>query len=97
MKVFGYFLAHRPFIYILKTVIITSMSSIFQQYLITFGWAITGAISMGVSLGIVVKIFSWITPIQEWKEIEKGNLAMGMILASVVLGSALVIGLTVMP
>lgn len=72
------------------------MSYIFQQYLITFGWAITGALSMGISLGIVVKIFSWITPIEEWKEIEKGNVAMGIILAAVVIGAALVIGLTVM-
>lgn len=51
---------------------------------------------MGISLGIVVKIFSWITPIEEWKEIEKGNVAMGIILAAVVIGAALVIGLTVM-
>lgn len=72
------------------------MSHIFQQYLITFGWALTGALSMGISLGIVVKLFSYITPVDEWKEIEKGNLAMGIILAAVVFGAALVIGLTVM-
>lgn len=69
---------------------------IFYQYLITFGWAITGAISMAVSLGLLLKIFSVLTPINEWEEIKKGNLGVSIILASVVLGSALVIGLVVM-
>lgn len=73
------------------------MGDIFIQYLITFGWAITGAISMAVSLGILVKIFSKITPINEWEEIKNGNKAVGIIMAAVILGTALVIGLTVMP
>ncbi len=69
---------------------------IFTQYFITFGWAITGAISMAVSLGLLVKIFSFITPIDEWDEIRKGNMAVAVVLAAVVLGTALVIGLTLM-
>ena len=69
---------------------------ILLQYLITFGWALTGAISMALSLSILLKIFSWITPIDEWKEIEKGNVSMAIILAAVIIGTALVIGLTVM-
>lgn len=73
------------------------MSHILQQYLITFGWALTGAVSMGISLSIVIKVFDWISPVNEWKEIEKGNMSMAVILAAVVLGSAFVIGLTVMP
>ena len=47
------------------------MLYILQHYLITFGWALTGAISMAVSLGVLVKIFSKITPINEWEEIKK--------------------------
>ena len=73
-----------------------NMPEIFTQYLITFGWAITGAISMAVALGIVVKIFSFITPIDEWEELRKGNMAVGLVMAAVVIGAALVIGLTVM-
>jgi uncharacterized membrane protein YjfL (UPF0719 family) len=69
---------------------------IFIQYLITFGWAITGAISMGVALSILVKIFSWISPVDDWQEIKNGNKAMAIVLASVILGGAIVIGLTVM-
>ena len=43
----------------------------FEQYLFTFGWALTGAISMAVALGILVRVFSWITPINEWEEIKR--------------------------
>ncbi len=73
------------------------MSNILLQYLITFGWAITGAISMALSLSILVKIFAWISPIDEWEEIKKGNMSAAIVMASVILGAALVIGLTVMP
>jgi uncharacterized membrane protein YjfL (UPF0719 family) len=72
------------------------MLIILEQYLITFGWAITGAVSMAVALGISLKIYDWLTPINEWKEIEKGNMAMALVLSSVILGTALVVALTVM-
>jgi len=72
------------------------LNHLLLQYLITFGWALTGAISMALSLSILLKIFSWITPINEWKEIEKGNVSMAIVLAAVILGTALVIGLTLM-
>lgn len=68
-----------------------------HQYLISFGWAITGAVSMAVSLGILIKIFDWISPINEWEEIRKGNMAMAIVLAAIILGSALVIGLSILP
>ena len=52
---------------------------------------------MAVALSILVKIFSWITPINEWEEIKKGNMGVAVIIASIIIGTALVIGLTVMP
>ena len=67
-----------------------------SQFLITFGWALTAAISMGVSLSIVIKIFDWISPIDEWEEIKKGNMSMAVILAALIIGSSFVIGLTLM-
>lgn len=73
------------------------MLYILKQYIITAGWALTGAISMAIALGILVKVFSWITPINEWEEIKKGNIGIAIIMASIILGTALVIGLTVMP
>ena len=71
--------------------------TILQQYLITFGWALTGAISMAFALGILLVIFARITPIDEWEEIKKGNIGVAIILSAVIIGTALVIGLTVMP
>ena len=68
---------------------------IFNEYLITFGWAITGAVSMGIALGIGLKIYDWLTPLDEWEEVKKGNIGMAIILAAVILAFALVIGLTI--
>jgi uncharacterized membrane protein YjfL (UPF0719 family) len=67
---------------------------ILTQYLITVGWAITGAISMAISLGILLKIFSALTPIDEWEELKKGNMAVGITMASIIIGTALVIAFT---
>ncbi len=46
---------------------------------------------MAVSLGVLVKLFSFITPINEWEEIKKGNIGVAIIMAAVVLGGAFVI------
>lgn len=73
------------------------MLYILKQYLITFGWALTGAVSMAVALSILVKVFSSLTPIDEWEEIKKGNTGVAIIIAAIIIGTALVIGLTVMP
>ena len=40
---------------------------------------------------------SKITPINEWEEIKKGNMAVAVIMAAVIIGAAFVIGLTVLP
>lgn len=68
---------------------------IFREYLITFGWALTGAISMGISLGIGLKIYNFLTPINEWEEIKKGNMGAAIVISSVILAFAFVIGLTI--
>jgi uncharacterized membrane protein YjfL (UPF0719 family) len=73
------------------------METIIAQYLITIGWGITGGLSMSISLSILVWSFSKVTPIDEWEEIKKGNMAVALIIAAVILGGAFVIGQTVMP
>lgn len=72
------------------------MPDIITQYLITIGWAFTGAISMAIALGILVKVYSWITPINEWEEIKKGNIGAAITLAAAILGTSFVIALIVM-
>ncbi len=65
---------------------------IFREYLFTFGWAIVGAVSMAISLAMMLKVFNWLTPVDEWEEIRKGNVAVAIAVASVIIGAALVIG-----
>ncbi|MFA5730039.1 MAG: DUF350 domain-containing protein [Candidatus Paceibacterota bacterium] len=52
---------------------------------------------MALALSLLIKVFTWITPIDEWEEIKKNNIGVAIIIASVILGTALVIGLTIMP
>lgn len=65
--------------------------SIFIEYLITFSWAVAGGISMAIVLPIVLKIFTLINPVNEWEEIKKGNIGMAIIIASVIIATAIVI------
>lgn len=69
--------------------------TIFTQYIITFGWALTAAVSMAVATSIGLKIFALISPLNEWEEVRKGNLGMAVILAALIGGMALVVALTV--
>lgn len=67
------------------------------DYLKTFGWGVTGALTMAVSLWILLKVFTWLTPIDEWEEMKKGNLGVAIILAAVIIGFALVVASMVAP
>lgn len=69
------------------------MSTIFEAYLITFGWAITGSVSMGLGIIIAVKMFDLsTTKVDEWALIKDNNIAMAIILAAVILSVGYVIG-----
>lgn len=71
--------------------------NILLQYLVTLGWAITGALSIAVALGIVIKVFSALTPIDEWEELKNGNVAVAIVMAAVLFGGAIVIALAITP
>lgn len=61
-------------------------------YLQTIGWAVAGGVGMGLGLIICLKIFTVLTrDVDEWAEIKKNNLGMAIIMASVILGTSLVI------
>ncbi|WP_145281666.1 DUF350 domain-containing protein [Rosistilla oblonga] len=69
------------------------MHPIFEAYLITFGWAITGAISMGMAIIIAVRLFDLSTgSIDEWEELKKGNMAVAIVLSAVILAVGYVVG-----
>ena len=67
------------------------------DYLKTFGWGVVGAVTMAVSLWILLKVFTWLTPVDEWEELKKGNLGIAIIMAAVIMGFAIVVGFMVAP
>ena len=68
------------------------------QYLVTVGWAIAGAISMGIGLGVALRAFTALTPkLNEMEELRKGNLAVAIVLAAVILAMGIVVAVTVLP
>jgi uncharacterized membrane protein YjfL (UPF0719 family) len=62
----------------------------------TICWAIAGGIGMGLGLVVSLKVFTLLTrDVDEWGEVKKNNLGMSIILASVILGTSLVIMMSV--
>lgn len=74
------------------------MSEVLLHYLITFGWALTGSISMGVGIIVALKLFTLSTKdVDEWKLIRDGNMPMAIILSTIVLSLAIVIAASIRP
>lgn len=68
-----------------------------EEYIKTFFWGLTGAITMAVALPILLTVFNKFTPIDEWAEIKKGNMAVGVIIAALIIGFAIVMGFSIVP
>jgi uncharacterized membrane protein YjfL (UPF0719 family) len=63
-----------------------------QAYLITFGWAIVGSVSMAIGVLIALKIFTKATrDVDEWSLIKENNTAMAIILAALILAIGYVV------
>lgn len=74
------------------------MEEVFRAYAVTFGWAIVGSISMGIGIIIALKLFTLSTrKVDEWELIRQGNLAMAIILASIIVALGIVIASAVHP
>lgn len=74
------------------------LPGILSAYAITFGWAIIGSFSMGLGIIVAVKLFDLATPrLDEWDLIEKGNVAMAIVLAAIILAVGFVIASAVHP
>jgi uncharacterized membrane protein YjfL (UPF0719 family) len=65
---------------------------ILAQFLLALGWGLVGAVTMAVSLVLLLKIFTWLTPLDEWAELRSGNVAIAIVLAAVIVAFALVVG-----
>ncbi|MEM7011578.1 MAG: DUF350 domain-containing protein [Verrucomicrobiota bacterium] len=62
-----------------------------------FAYGIGGAIVMAIGLGILIKVWDKITPIDEWEELKKGNIAVGIVTAAVVLSLAIIVAAAISP
>jgi uncharacterized membrane protein YjfL (UPF0719 family) len=71
--------------------------SILVDYLKLIGWGAVGVITMAFSLWILLLVFTWLTPLDEWDELKKGNVAIAIVMASVIIGFALVISSAIAP
>lgn len=67
------------------------------NFLYMLGYGLVAAIIMSVALGLCVKTWSWITPVDEWEELKKGNIAVAIVLAAVILGFAIVVSAAISP
>lgn len=70
---------------------------ILVDYLKAIGWGVVGVITMSLSLWILLLIFTRLTPVDEWEELKKGNLAIAIVMAAVVVGFALVVASAIAP
>jgi uncharacterized membrane protein YjfL (UPF0719 family) len=64
---------------------------VLTDYLMTQGWAVVGAIAMAIALVLLVRVFTWLTPIDEWAELRQGNIAVAIVVGAVVIAFALVV------
>ncbi len=70
-----------------------NLLAVLVKFLLMIGWALVAAISMSLSMGILLKVYDMMTPIDEWEEIRKGNIACGIIMQAVILAFGIVVGL----
>jgi uncharacterized membrane protein YjfL (UPF0719 family) len=73
------------------------MTRVLVDYLTAIGWGVVGALSLALGLAILLRVFDWVTPIDEWAEIKKGNISVAIIMAAVVLALGIAIGFAIMP
>jgi len=60
-------------------------------------YAIVGAVVMGIALGVFLRILDKLTPLNEWEELKKGNIAVAVYFAAAVLALGLVIMASIWP
>jgi len=76
------------------------MDTILMEIGKAFGWAFISALLMGIGTGLGVKFFDFMTPgLDEMEELRKGNIAVAIVVAAVIVSIGFVMGmvLTVTP
>jgi uncharacterized membrane protein YjfL (UPF0719 family) len=73
------------------------MQAFLVNCLYIFGYGIAAAITMSLALGVLTKVWDWLTPVDEWEELKKGNIAIAIVLAAVIIGFAIVVSVAISP
>ena len=73
------------------------MHPILTNFLYMLGYGVAAALIMSLALGVCIKVWNWITPVDEWEELKKGNIAVAIVLAAVIIGFALVVSSAISP
>lgn len=60
-------------------------------------YAIVGGVVMGVALAVFLRILQHLTPINEWEELKKGNVAVAIYFAASVLALGIVLAALLWP
>lgn len=69
------------------------MDTILTEILKACGWAFLSALLMGMGTGLGVKVFDLMTPgVDEMEELRKGNIAVAIVVAAVILSIGFVMG-----
>jgi uncharacterized membrane protein YjfL (UPF0719 family) len=69
-----------------------------RAYLVTFGWALVGSISMGLGIIITLKLFDFSTrDVDEWGLVKQGNIPIAIILAAVIIALGIVVSSAIRP
>jgi uncharacterized membrane protein YjfL (UPF0719 family) len=72
-----------------------------QDLLLALGklvlFAVVGGIIMGIALAVFLRIFERLTPINEWEELKKGNMAVAVYVATAVLALSIVMAALLWP
>ncbi len=64
------------------------------NWLLTLGYALVAAVSMGIGLGVALKIFTMLTPgIDEIEELKKGNISVAVVIAAVIVSMGAVMAI----
>jgi uncharacterized membrane protein YjfL (UPF0719 family) len=64
---------------------------VLADYLTTLGWAVVGAIAMAIALALLLRVFAWLTPVDEWAELRQGNVAIAIVVGAAIVAFALVV------
>jgi len=72
------------------------MSNLLKEWLVTIGWGAVGIVIMSVGYLFVFKVLQKFTSsINESEELKKGNTAVGIVIAALIISYAIVISASI--